>query len=154
MSVINCPHCGKEVFKGTNGAWLFGSPIQTCKACGGRYLNKFYHEIEIDGIPESALSTKDNGKMLLFTALAAAVLLLINIYTITSFGWYKTGLVIAFLLALVFFVGILVDTIKIKSGKKQKELEKERQASVERLQNREYALLLQKMGYSVPEKYL
>ena len=154
MRVINCPHCGKEAWRGVENAWQFGSPIQQCKSCGGRYLNRAFHEIEIDGIPETELSTKGNGKLLLFTALAAAVLLLINIYTITSFGWYKPALVIAFLLALVFFVGIIVDTIKIKSGKKQKELEKERQASVQRLQDKEYAQLLQKMGYSVPEKYL
>ena len=154
MRAINCPHCNKEAWRGPENAWLFGSPIQECKSCKGRYLNRAYHEIEIDGIPETELSAKGNGKLLLITALAAAVLLLINIYTITSFGWYKPGLIVAFLLALVFFVGIIVDTVKIKSGKKLKELERERQASAQRLQDKEYARLLQKMGYSVPEKYL
>ena len=63
MSVINCPHCGKEVFKGTNGAWLFGSPIQTCKACGGQRLKKSALAVTVDNRNIYEMTTLSIGEL-------------------------------------------------------------------------------------------
>ena len=143
-----CPHCGKELGMNVKDGFAYGSPIRTCKHCSQPYLDRTYHEIEIDGYRPGDLDTKGNGKMIL-GALAAAivtgVLFVLIPYTI---------LLIAFLLSVVFFFGMILETVKVKTGKRKKELEKLRQESESRLCNREYAQTLKALGYNVPEKYL
>lgn len=33
--VQSCPHCGKKLLKVAAGAYIIGSPLITCKKCGG-----------------------------------------------------------------------------------------------------------------------
>lgn len=48
----------------------------------------------------------------------------------------------------------LVDFIRIKSGAKEKHLDKLREKSEARLRNPQYARDLADVGYTVPEQYL
>ena len=56
--------------------------------------------------------------------------------------------------ALIYLAIAVTDIIKVKSGKRQQELQKEQQASKERLSDPEYAKALKELGYEVPEAYL
>lgn len=148
-----CPHCGATVGINGSASYFYGSPVRTCGQCKNNYIDKSYHEIEIDGIREEDLSSKAGLRSVMLIALIAAFLVLGNVYLISR-GRVRVGLLLLALLSLILFVYSIVDAVKIKTGKKKKELEAERQASVARLQNPEYARLLAELGYKVPEKYL
>lgn len=149
-----CPHCGASLGSVVKDAYIYGSLIRNCTKCKNPYLDKRYHEIEIDGIREGDLSTKGNGKMILGCLVAAIVLFALNAFTILTLGRIYTAIFLMFLLFVFFFFAMIVETVKVKSGKKEKELEVERHVSVKRLQNKEYAHILLELGYKVPEKYL
>lgn len=143
-----CPHCGKEVGINVKEGFAYGSPIRTCKHCSQPYLDRTFHEIEIDGYRPGDLDTKGNGKMIL-ESLVAVIVTGVLVTLIPN-----TIVLIALLLSLVFFFGMIIETVKVKTGKRKKELEKLRQESESRLRNREYAQTLKALGYNVPEKYL
>ena len=148
-----CPHCGADIEGTYKNIYIYGSPIRICKKCKKQYLNRHYHEIAIDGIRPDDLSTKGNGKMILLSLVASIALIALNIATY-SMGRIFKALALAAFIAVVLFFGLIIETLKVKSGKKAKEFEKKRQESCRRLQNREYALLLSQLGYQVPAEYL
>lgn len=149
-----CPHCGADIEGTYKNVYIYGSPIRTCKKCKKQYWNKRYHEIAIDGIRPEDLSTKGNGKMILGTLIASIVLIALNVVSYSMRGRVFKALLVGAVLAVIFFFGMIIETIKVKSGKKAKELEKKRQESCQRLQNREYADALVQLGYQVPVEYL
>lgn len=151
---VKCTNCGSTLSINAPGsAYFYGSPIRSCPKCGRQYLDKNYHEIEIDGIQKTDISNK-GAAGLLIGSLAAAVIFGVLFIFFLSRGRLHFGTLIATVISLLIFIFGLVDAIKIKSGSKQKELEKEHQQSILRLQNKEYAHTLKKLGYQVPEKYL
>ncbi len=101
-----CPHCGTNL-----GEYIessdYGSPVRTCRKCGGQYLDRRYHEIEIEGYGANALSVKRDGKIMLLGLAFFAAAFLLNLWT-TKSGYYSlrgrfiiliAGLIIFFALA-------------------------------------------------------
>jgi len=148
-----CPHCGKDLGKYIN-AHLYGSPIQTCDHCKQQHLDPRYHEIAIDGIRPEDLSAKGNGKVFFIALALFVVSVAANVFYYINLSRIKPAALFAMLLFLAMLIFSVVDTIRIKTGAKQKAMEKERLASIERLQNPEYARLLAEIGYNIPEEYL
>jgi len=143
-----CPNCGATISIGISNSHNYGSPLQTCPKCSKIYVDKTFHEIEIEGIRECDVSTKGSAGLMVGSAIAAIVSLLL--FSFIS----HLGLIVVFLFSVIAFVYTIVDAIKIKSGKAKAELEAERQKSIQRLQNKEYAHAMKQLGYNVPEKYL
>ncbi len=90
--------------------------------------------------------------MLLGLAFFAAAFLL-NLWT-TKSGYYSLRGRFIILIAGLIILFALADAIMIKTGIKEKRLEKKRLESAARLQNPEYAKTLAEFGYQVPDKYL
>ena len=155
---IKCPKCGNELKAVAAGkAYLYGSPIRQCAKCAQPYVDRNYHEIEIDGIREEDLSAKKSLGLTLFCLVGLAVCIGCWILLKNASGFIvksPAAFIVGTLLFGIGFFAMLIDTFKILTGSKKKQLEKERQASIQRLSNQEYALKLQKLGYQVPEKYL
>lgn len=150
-----CPHCGKEMKGYMETQFDFGSPIQTCKKCKGTYLDRRYHEIEIDGVGNAAEMSGKRAKFLaVFGLIFFGVALLLNLGMVLSVGRYSVRGVMIMLLGLIMMVGGLIEGIMVKTGVKERQLEKKRLESQRRLENPEYARTLAELGYLVPEKYL
>ncbi len=147
-----CPHCGMNM-----GEYIessdYGSPVRTCRKCGGQYLDRRYHEIEIEGYGANALSVKRDGKIMLLGLAFFAAAFLLNFWT-TKSGYYSLRGRFIILIAGLMILFALADAIMIKTGIKEKRLEKKRLESAARLQNPEYAKTLAEFGYQVPDKYL
>ena len=148
-----CPHCGGKVGFARTDAYLYGSPIRTCPGCKQQYLNPNFHEIEVDGCWNGDTSLEEsrkgvrNGLLLILAAAALNVLF----YVLNRASW----IYLLFMgMGVVYFIMMLKDYWKVKKGIRQQELDKERLASRQRLQDSEYAKLLQELGYEVPEEYL
>lgn len=150
-----CPHCGKEMKGYMETQFDFGSPLQTCKKCKGTYLDRRYHEIEIDGMGNAAEMSGKRAKLLvMFGLIFFGVALLLNLGMILSMGKYSVRGVMIMLLGLVMLVGGLIEWILVKTGVRERRLEKKRLESQRRLENPEYARTLAELGYPVPGKYL
>lgn len=148
-----CPYCGKKIREYSEGQSIFGSPIRTCKKCNGTYWDRRYHEIAIEGIGNT-LSIARTGKIaLIFLGLFMGSFL-INLWTVFSHGEYSIKMAFVQWGSLFAIVCALVDVIRIKTGLKEKSLEKKRMESVNRLRDAEYARTLKELGYDVPEEYL
>ena len=150
---FNCPGCGQKLDMVEQGkTHKYGSPIRQCPKCARRYVDRNYHEIEIEGIRESDLSAKSSLGLALLSLVICAGCAAAVIF------WPFRRIPAAFIIgAALFGIGFFVmigDALKILTGKRKKALEIEHQQSINRLSEREYALQLQKLGYQVPEKYL
>lgn len=119
----------------------YGSPIKVCPKCKHIFTDAEYREIAIDGVREVEYARVSPG-----TIVITAIVLIGGVLAVTSglrAGWFMVGMSV-----LVFceeYFGY---------EKRQKRLQKEIDESRERLSNPQYALLLQKLGYNVPDKYL
>ncbi|MEE1281164.1 MAG: hypothetical protein UHK60_02775 [Acutalibacteraceae bacterium] len=150
-----CPHCGKDIaLNYLEREWKYGSPIRVCKKCNQKYLDKRYHEITVEGINPDSFNMRRIKFSLLFGVVFLLVSVLFNAYTILLKGYYHTSMVLLGLGGIMLIGYTLVDFIRIKTGAKQRSLEKVTIESVKRLQNKEYAQELASLGYNVPEKYL
>ena len=156
--VFRCSNCGSELrMAAPDKTHHYGSPIRQCAKCAQVYVDWNYHEIEIDGIREEDLSAKKSLGLTLFCLVGLVVCIGGWILLENASGFLvksPAAFIVGILLFGIGFVAMVGDTLKILTGAKKKELEKERQASVRRLSDREYVLKLQKLGYTVPEKYL
>ena len=161
MADVKCSGCGVKLSIVEQGrVHRYGSPIRQCPRCARSYVDRNYHEIEIEGIRESDISLKKSLGITLFCLILciACVAAIIFLYAYRSPNAIFVKKPTVFILgALLFGLGFFVmvgDTVKILTGARKRELEKERQESVKRLSNREYVLMLQQLGYKIPEKYL
>lgn len=150
-----CPNCGREAITGYEPRqWYYGSPVKRCKKCGFTYLDKRYHEIETDGYEPDALSVRRSGLAVLL-GLGSLVIGTIFVFgEIYLSGRYHTAMVAIAVIGIIIAVWGVIDIIRIKTGLKQKKLEKLQKESEKRLSDRSYALLLAEQGYNVPERYL
>lgn len=148
-----CPHCNGSIPPHADDDYLYGSPIQTCPHCSNQYLDKHYHEAEIEGFHESDTSTKAAGKD---TMAYGAVTLVMALLNLLFFFLNRVSLVLLGILVVLacLFFSSLKKSAKVLTGIRKKELDKERLASQTRLANRDYARTLKELGYAVPEKYL
>ena len=150
-----CPHCGKDIaLNYVEREWKYGSPIRVCKKCNQKYIDKRYHEIVVDGINPDSFNMKRVGFGFLFGVILLVVSALFNTYTILLKGYYHTAMMCLGLGGVLLIVCMLVDFVSVKTGLKERRLQKVTMESVGRLQNKEYAHELASLGYNVPEKYL
>lgn len=151
-----CPYCGKAIsfFKYVPEEWKYGSPIRECKKCHQKYIDKRYHEIAVDGINPDSFNMKKLGACFAIGVVALLMSVLFNAYTILLKDYYYLKVVGVGLIGIVMIVYSIIDFIRIKTGAKERQLEKRIEESVNRLENRAYAHELVFLGYNVPEKYL
>ena len=149
----SCPHCGKEISGYMENQMYFGSPIITCKKCKGKYLDRRFHEIAIDGIG-NVLSIKRSAKILLIFLALFSIAFIVNFFSIMQSGKYNVKLFFVQILSLFAMVFAIADMVMIKTGMKAKRYEKKKLESIVRLRNIEYAKTLSEFGYEVPDEYL
>lgn len=147
-AVDQCPHCGNDLYNPT-ATYLYGSPIRTCSRCGGTYIDKRYHEIAVEGVPEQTVTEADkreSRKQALWSLLVAIVSFVLFI-VIIGVGY------IVYILPVVTVVsfGNMFKALRKSRGKldrkKKKALEIERQQSQKRMQDPQYAEELRRIGY-------
>lgn len=134
--------------------YQYGTPIKTCKKCGGVYLDPNFHEIAIDGFPPDEFSIKKGVKSALLGAgifLICAIIFVCELLFSDRIHIYPPILAV---MGIIIIITSIVDIIKIKSGAKTGEMEKLRYESVLRLKNPLYAQQLRDIGYNVPAEYL
>lgn len=157
-----CPYCnGKLNYSGKNKvdsgggfSLVYGSPIVICPKCSRESLDRNIHEIAVEGISENEYNVKERIKLaFLFLAIGLLSSALL-IYEVKFLGYYHVVLVGATLAFLLLFVLMLGYSLHILSGGRANTIEKLRQQSVMRLQNKEYAHKLKYVGYSVPNEFL
>lgn len=146
-----CPHC-KKVYDsgsysnalgaGSAAVYRYGSPFRRCAYCSQNFVDKDYHEIAVEGIREPDTQKVSTGTILISIAGAMFSLALMN----SDYAFF--GIILLFLSV----CSILHEFLTYK--KRQAFLQKEKEASEQRLKNPGYALALKKLGVNVPEKYL
>lgn len=154
---IRCKKCGKKLLTYSQGSFRrYKSPIKTCKKCGTRYVDPRCHEIAIEGIPKDTFSILSYVIMLIIG-------LLIGYRGIHLFGMRQLGMPqnTQWLLPVVFMIGGIimafggiVEIIAIKTGIKARKFEKLKRESELRLRDKNYAYMMQNLGYQVPEEFL
>lgn len=152
-----CPHCGGSVAPLNSyepREWKIGSPIRECGKCGKKYLDRRYHEMEIEGLPNAEMSPKRDVVGIVVGV--AVILLSVGVVWFTSMvmGFYSLKLYYLRYIGALFLVVFTADLIMLKTGIKAKNMEKKRQESAKRLENKEYARELAELGYNVPDKYM
>lgn len=150
-----CPYCGKDIsLNYVQREWRYGSPIRVCKKCNQKYIDKRYHEIAVDGINPDSFNMKRVGFSFLFGIIVLVFSALFNSYTILLKGYYHTAMITLGLAGILLLIYTIIDFIRIKTGLKERKIEKLIEESVNRLNDKEYAKELVSVGYNVPEKYL
>lgn len=150
----SCPVCGKKISGYNASASYNGSPIRTCGRCNNLYLDRRYHELAAENLPENELKVSNGLKIF---ALGLVFLLLSGIFTLCTIyfsGYYYMKMIIIMVMSAVIMIFGIVDMIRTASGAKLRKLERERAESEQRLMNREYARQLAELGYNVPDRYL
>lgn len=149
-----CPSCGKAISGYNPASRDYGSPIRTCKSCGQQYLDTRYIELAVlppaarDLTPKAGLKVALLG-LVLFLAAGA-----LTLNAIRSHGSYPAKGLIVFILSPILIIYGIIDSIRVKTGAKQKSLDKKREESEQRLMDRAYAQQLASLGFDVPDKYL
>ena len=136
--IIKCPHCGTFIRQTTKGQYNWGSPLKMCYKCNTAYIDSCYHEVAIEGFSNTDTIRSDWWLMLLP----------IMITFMSSFAYP-----ILFLLVVGMIVAMIFGVVRTRK-KNEREMKAEMARSIERLSNYDYALLLKKAGYDVPDKYL
>ena len=154
IQVRLCKNCGAKLGTVLPDGSRYGSLVQKCPSCNSLYFDRSYREIEVDGFRKADLESN-----LLFIVLSFLLALLSTvIFVLNVFGGFGNRVYLAcpiMAVILWFWFAISIGSqIDVWTGKKQKELEKLRLESEERMQNRRYAELLAQQGYNVPQKYL
>ena len=151
-----CEDCGAKLGPVLPNGSRYGSLIQKCPSCKSLYFDRSYREIAVDGFKEADLETKSGlGHIVLLLLFA---LLLTGFFVLNTFGGFGNRVYLAVpIMAVVMwysFATSIADQIDTWTGKKQKDLEKLKLESEERMRNRSYADVLVQQGYNVPQKYL
>ena len=149
-----CPYCGKEIIGFNEDAWEYGRPVRRCKRCKKKYIDPRYHEIAIDGINPDAYNIRRSVIGMLIGLACVMITALVNLCFVYFNGCYSLKLVFAGFMGVVLAVILMVDVIRIKTGIKERHLEKLRRESEQRLQQMDYVQELINAGIEVPEKYL
>ena len=149
-----CPYCGAKIKDYVPNKWLYGSPVRVCGKCGKNYIDSRYHEIAVEGYQPGALSVSRDLKCIL---ILLAMLLIsggILFYELNFSNYYHPMFFFIILMSVIGVIFMLADIIRIKTGSKERALEKLKAESEGRMKNSEYAHMLKDLGYSVPERFL
>jgi hypothetical protein len=156
IQVRVCDNCGAKLDPILSDGSRYGSPIRECPSCKRLYIDRSYREIAVDGFKEADLEQKSGLGYIVLSLLLA--LLSTGMFFLNCFGGFGNRVYFAIpVMAVImwyWFAESLGTLIDVRTGKKQKELEKLRQESEERMRNRSYADVLVQHGYNVPQKYL
>ena len=156
IQVRVCDNCGAKLDPILSDGSRYGSPIRECPSCKRLYIDRSYREIAVDGFKEADLEQKSGLGYIVLSLLLA--LLSTGMFFLNCFGGFGNRVYFAIPVMAVtmwyWFAESLGTLIDVRTGKKQKELEKLRQESEERMQNRSYADMLVQLGYRVPQQYL
>lgn len=150
--IAYCPYCGKAKQPNPENRWCYGSPIRTCPHCSREYFDERYTELAAaDSLPAAPPASKGLKIMGIGAAFVAAALLFYFI-EVNSTGRYHVVLpVIGIGGAAIVLLG-LIDFVEIKTGKRQKQLDKFYSESKQRLENKDYADKLRQLGILPPER--
>ena len=151
-----CPHC-KAVVNKSNSLTKYseGSPLRVCPRCGGQYIDPECHEPALDpykpyGMLACIMTSLVGGAFCGFAAL-------LIVYMIGYFGsLYEVGgvhVVVSVAIGAVYAVVTFALRFKGLETENQEKLRLWIE-SRERLMDPEYARLLKKAGFDVPEEYL
>ncbi len=151
-----CPECGYKFFTFEPQQRFYGSPIRTCKKCGGKYFDARYHELAIEGVPAKETS-KIPAVLLMF--LGAFLMYrgnhLWDMKQLSTPEFMQKVLpVLLLVVGGIFALGGIYEFYAVLSGKKAAKMQKLVDESEERLKNPVYAQELKAMGLPVPEQYL
>ena len=149
-----CTNCGKPISNYNASSTDYGSPIKTCKNCNQPYLDSRYRELAIEEPWPGDLKASTGIKIALMGLFIFAVSGGITFLTYHFKGYYYKKLAFVAILSLLVIGYGLFDAVRVKTGAKQKSLEKKREASEQRLMDKAYARQLADLGYNVPDKYL
>lgn len=141
-----CPHCTKLV--ATNDTFYEGSPVRTCIYCNGIYIDTDYKETAMQDKPPSLPVWKIPFYVFYPWGLLTAIFLFfVLVYYDSVESLILPG--ISFVLYIFRIVRILLNRKKIVSKMTQLY-----NASVLRMINPDYVMLLLDNGYKIPKKYL
>ncbi len=144
-----CPWCYKKIPMYNSNEYKYGSPIISCKSCGKKYIDKRFHELACEGMPQGELNEVRYKNFALIGLAIAALAFGLCLYRY----WAKGAVPIefAFMTPIALLVAILnfIELIKVKTGKKQKMLEERMRESEERLKDPIYAAELEENGYII-----
>lgn len=153
---IRCKNCGKKLLKYSKSSFRkYKSPVKICKKCGTRYADPRCHEIAIEGIPSDTLSIRPYVILIIIGALI--FYRGIYLYGMHPLGtpnvtpWLLPSVFVIF--GMILAISGIVEIFTIISGIKAKKFEALRKASDDRLNDKNYILILQDLGYKIPEKY-
>ena len=150
----SCPCCGKPISNYNASSRDYGTPIRKCKCCGQQYLDRRYIELAVEPPDPRDLSAAAGLKIALIGLGMFVVSGGFTFFTIHFRGYYYRKMALAAILSVVVMIFGIIDSIRTKTGAKQKSLDKKKEASEQRLMDRAYAQQLAELGYNVPDKYL
>ncbi len=148
-----CPHCGHAytvLHPGSDTS--YDSPIVKCEKCGQYFVDKDRIELALTGKTAASVPYHSCNTYLQLSVLTFGEIALIYLQFDGGLGEYWWLLIVIS----VFYLGAWLLFISERTSYPERvaEFEKERLRSEARLSNPEYAALLKKLGYDVPEKYL
>ena len=149
IKIIKCPHCG-HVLKASKFVSSEGSPIKTCSACGRTYIDTNCYEPALKLYKPSSLGG-DVG-LSLFAAVLLSFPAFIVSYFVTDANVSKTFIYTGVCAAVLFLMSLFIMIRNRESSDAARKASWE--ASDKRLQNTQYALLLDSHGFDVPKRYL
>lgn len=142
-----CPYCGAKIKDYVENKWLYGSPLRICEKCGEKYIDSRYHEIALEGYQPGALSVKRDLKAIAILAAILLVSFAVHFYEMNFSSYYHPIYYFIIPMTALGIIFMTADIVRIKTGAKEKALEKLRAESEERLKNEEYAAALKEIGY-------
>lgn len=149
-----CPYCGAKIKDYVANKWLYGSPVRVCGKCGKNYIDRRYHEIAVEGYQPGTLSVKRALKVLLICIALFLICAGILYYELNFQSYYHPMYLFLVPMSAFAVIFMIVDIIRIKTGSKERALEKLKAESEERLGDTEYARTLKSIGYNVPQRFL
>ena len=144
-----CPWCYKKIQSYNSNEYKYGSPIVYCKGCGKKYIDRRYHELACEGIPQSELNTKRYKNMALLGLAFTVGLVLFCLFTHYTRGTVMIEFLLMIPISALVVIFNIVELIKVKTGIKQKQLMQYMQQSQERVKDPVYAAELEENGYYI-----
>lgn len=144
-----CPHCGKKIQAYNANEYKYGSPIVYCDGCGQKYIDKRFHELACEGVPQSELSARRYKNMALLGLALLAGVTLFCLLLLKTRGSAPLEFLFMIPIAALVVIFNIVELIKVKTGVKQKQLMRYMQESAERVKDPVYAAELKENGYNI-----
>lgn len=152
-SEMKCPHCGKMNREHCN-AWMYGSPLRTCKKCGKKYIDRRYREPALQGFDRRTT----DPKLYKTACIICAALFILAIcwyrFTTRNLGYYTNYQIGLLIMCPIAIVGCVVQYLRITGGSMDRANQKYLSESEERLKDKQYVADLIANGYKVPDKYI